>query len=114
MSLEQALAENTAAVLKLTEVLLSKAQGKKETAVVEKPLGATSATAQVALPVEKPAEKQAELTYEGLKQPFLNLVKAKGRDFAIGVIKPFASLKEIEGKPEHYATVLAAITKASS
>ena len=117
MSLESAIENHALAVQQLAQAILTAAGGKphKDVKKAEIPAAASTVVATAA-----PAASGATITapaatalaYDGIKLPFLELVKAKGRDVALAAIAPHKSLKEIETQPDLFPGLLAAITKA--
>lgn len=109
MSLEQALKENTAAVIALIEVLKSSGAGVSADAMpvsgAEQPTGATPADAEADTPAEDatdltdPEAPEGEpLTYEDVQADILKLVKEKGKPVALNLLKSFSAkhLREID------------------
>lgn len=60
------------------------------------------------------ADAPKALTYDSIKEPFLALVKNKGREAGVEVLKSFGAEKLPDIKPEKFADVLAAITRAAA
>lgn len=119
MSLEQALAENTAAINKLIALMEKQPQAKAETpkaetAKAEAPKAEAALTPEVqdAKAVEQDKAPK-ELTYQDIRAPFLKLVEANEK-VALGILSDLGikSLKAIEGQADKYADVLARIQKA--
>lgn len=131
MSLEEAINNHAAAIRELAQAMLGSAISavittqKTTKAKAEKPtdhqvgpdhLNAAAAIAEHKASITDADKAETTLTYADLKGPFLDLVKAKGRDAAIVAITPvgYATLKDAEGKDADYAALLAAIQKASA
>lgn len=64
-----------------------------------------------ATPMKAPKADAKALTYDDVKVPFLALVK-KNRDLALETLKPFGLDSLKPAKPEQFADILAALTKA--
>jgi hypothetical protein len=119
MSLEQQLAELNTNVKALIAAL---GNSKPEVAApkVEKPKApsapaADGAASGTSTPASTPAAAPSPaLTYDDVKVPFLNLIKAKGRDAGLALLKGFGCEKLPDVKPEQFAEVKAAIDKALS
>lgn len=108
MSLEAKIEALTAAVIANTAALLGKQPPAAAGKVADKP-----ATKPQENKADTQPAKQA-ITYDDVKGPFLELVK-KDRAKALEVIgsEPFGLSSLKEAKPEQYAGLLTAITKAS-
>lgn len=80
--------------------------------------GKATPAAQPAKDAAQPAKKAADLAppagevkYDDVKTPFLKLV-GKARDAALAILKPYGYENLKVAKPEHFAPILAAVTKA--
>jgi len=118
MSLESAIENHALAVQQLAQAILTAAGGKPHKDVKKAEAPAAVSTVVAAAPaaasgatISAPGAAVA-LTYDSIKLPFLELVKAKSRDIALAAIAPHKSLKEIETQPDLFPGLLAAITKA--
>ena len=102
MSLEQALKENTAAVLALTAAYLNNGAltTRKANPAAEKP-AADAPSAPVTL------------KYTDVSGPVNEFVKTHGREKALAVLKPFGLAKLTEAKPEQWGDILAAFQAAA-
>jgi aminoglycoside/choline kinase family phosphotransferase len=118
MSLEQSIAANTEALNRLAAAIeaagFGGTAGSDNGKIVHPVAKSVVADKKPEVDVEKPVEVDVELTYDDVKKPFLRLVNAD-KEKALGLLNELglATLKEIEGKPEKYAAVLAAIKKAA-
>ena len=112
MTLEQAIQENTKAVLALTCAFLAqpKAAAPASTGGVQSapPASASpSATPAAAAPTTK-------LQYKDVANPVTAYVKAYGKDEAIKVLAPFKIARLTEAKEEQWPDILVAITTAAA
>lgn len=123
MSLEAALAENTAAVNALRAQLAGGAptpvkgsvtetldRVEKNVAAATKPAATPKAGKPPAAP--KPTETEGP-TYDQVKEKALALAQTKGRDALVAINAEFKVKNAQELKPEKYAEYLAAIAEAS-
>lgn len=60
----------------------------------------------------KKPEEPKQLTYDDVKAPFLALVKNKGREAGVALLKKFGAEKLPDVKPEQFQAVLDAIKEA--
>lgn len=134
MSLEQALADNTAAINKLIATwsqLTSQANNitaggtplkevaKQQEKAAPKPETAAAPTTQAAAAAQTASSTEASaspaVSFDQLKKAFLSLsTKEGGRAKCEGVLKPHGLGKLSEAKEEQYGALLAAIEKASA
>jgi predicted component of type VI protein secretion system len=114
MSLEQALADNTAALHAHTAALLGKSTETISDKLdrVEKTV-APKATTKAATKKEEPKAAEGP-DYEAVKKSFLALCTAKGKDAGLAVLKPFGVAKCPELKPEQFAEFITASDAAAS
>lgn len=142
MSIEKTIAENTAAVIKLTETLLAlnlqPAAAQPEAEAAKKPDAPTEAAARTprtavagdasdekdansdggAPPADEPAAQtasdadEAPVTYGQASAAVTGLAKTKGRAVAIDVLKKFGASKLPEVKPEQFAALIKACAEA--
>lgn len=109
MSLEKALAENTAAILALTAALQNGAPVTTSAPASESAPAKTETKKTETKKADSPSEtKGDEIPYETVKNKTLELVKAKGRDSVTTLLKDFgkdvASAKDL--KADQYADYL--------
>jgi hypothetical protein len=136
MSIEQALAENTAAIRALIETIKSglpvthaqiqavadegaaaeKAEKKTTAPKAEKKTETPKAEAaepSAATPEQKAEPAAAEAaTYQDAASAITKLSRAKGRDAAVAVLQQFGAAKLPDVKPEQFADVIAAAEEA--
>ena len=111
MSLETAIAENTAAIRELIAKLSAgpaipqAASSPADTKVADAPKAEKAAKAPEAVE-EKP------ISYDTVKQLITNLVAAKGKEIAVKTLASLGVSKGPELKPEQYKDAVAALTKA--
>jgi hypothetical protein len=116
MSLETALADNTAALRELHALLARvSVPTAAETPPAPKsrsaaPTAPTSPTAEAA-PAAAPATTAAasEPTYDDVKRAIIDVSKAKGRDAAVALLAEFKATKgpDLQGTPEKFAPFVA-------
>jgi hypothetical protein len=118
MSIEQALADNTAALQALTKVLAG-ASVKTTIANTNKAEGTKASSKKAEKTVEKPAETAKPAAAAATTGPSLKLVTDTVLDFAAEnsakakeILKSFGVSRITELKPAQYDAVLAAVTKA--
>ena len=117
MSLEQALAENTAALKAHTAALLGQdAPTETVSEKVERVTKSQAAkTAPKAAKKEEPvAPVEAGPDYQAVKKSFLALCAEKGKDAGLAVLKPFGVAKCPDLKPEQYAEFIEASDAAAT
>lgn len=109
MSLETQIEALVAALNANTAALLG-----KQAPTTTKPPKATEGAAKPEVKTAEAQPAKQAVTYDDVKGPFLELVK-KDRPKALAVIggEPFKLSSLKEAKPEQYAGLLTAITKAS-
>jgi hypothetical protein len=117
MSLESAIAELNANIVKLIAVLSDPTKPIKPAA--SKPAEASPpASPKAETPPASPAAPKAEtppaVTYDAVKAALLGLGAVKGRDSITAVLKTFGVANGPALKPEQYADVLAAIDAAKA
>lgn len=124
MSIEQALAENTAAIRELIDAIRNgipttaaqvaavAAEAKAETPKVEKKAEAPKPDAEAesaATPEQKAEAADAEpVTYEAVAAAITKLSRAKGRDAAVALLARFDARKLPEVDESRFGEVLAA------
>lgn len=106
MTIEAKIEALTAALIANTAALT----GAKPAKSVSPSVDAAAPAAPVKAPTPPKANAKA-LTYDDVKVPFLALVK-KDRDLALATLKPFGLDSLKPAKPEQFADILAALTKA--
>lgn len=113
MSLEAAIAENTAALKLLTEAIHAgrAAAAAKQAAPAggaALPPKQAAEAAQREKPPAPPAEAgAAPITYDQVKTAVNALAKAKGRDAVIAALAKFGLAKATDAKPEQWPDLLA-------
>lgn len=130
MSIEQALAENTAAIRELIEAIKNgvptttaqveavaaeaKAEKPKAEKKTEAPKPEPEAEESSAATQEQKDEPAAAegITYEAVAAAITKLSRTKGRDAAVGVLAQFDAKKLPDVAPEKFAEVLAAAEEA--
>lgn len=128
MSIEQALAENTAAIRELIEAIKNgvptttaqveavAAEAKAEKPKAEKKAEAPKPEAEAepaATPEPKTEPAAAEaVDYDTVAKAITRLSRAKGRDAAVAVLAQFDAKKLPDVAPEQFADVLAAAEEA--
>jgi hypothetical protein len=122
MSLEAAIAENTAAVKLLTEAIHAghAAAAAKQTtaATTTAPAGGAAlppkqaAEAEQRKKPEPPAAEQQQqpVTYDNVKAAVNGLAKAKGRDAVIAALGEFGLKNATEAKPEQWPEIVKKFT----
>jgi hypothetical protein len=110
MSIEQAIAENTAAIIALTAALgLNAAQGSKQVAAEEKPAAEEKTTKPAAAKSAKAAAPKApKITTEMAQAALLKIKDTHGLEYARAVLSDFGYAKMNEITAEKAAEVLAA------
>lgn len=114
MSLEQHLKENTEAIKQLIAVI--QAAGITTVAGNTPEPGANEPSQPIVPPAGSAPEASAEqLEYSDIQKPFLRLVN-KNKDAALALLKELGvnTLRDIQGKPELFASVKEKIEKASA
>lgn len=106
MTIEAKIEALTAALIANTAALT----GAKPAKSVSPSVDAAAPAAPMKASTPPKADAKA-LTYDDVKVPFLALVK-KDRDLALATLKPFGLDSLKPAKPEQFADILAALTKA--
>lgn len=116
MSLEQALAENTAAIRELITALSANpvaAPVPEETRKPEMDVDAEPEKKKPEAKKETENEKAPEQpTYQETAAAITKLSRAKGRDAAVAVLQSFGAAKLPEVDPSQFSAVLAAVQEA--
>lgn len=109
MSLENAIQENTVAIRALIVAL-----GNAQPVSVEPATTFSEHVEQLqqAIVFPETIEPAEPIPYETVAAAITNLVKVKGRDAGLAVLKSFGVAKGPELKPEQYAAVIAACEAA--
>jgi hypothetical protein len=117
MSLETALADNTAALRELRDLLARvsmpaatvEVPAPKPQARSAAPTAPTSPTAEAAPAVapETTAPETSAPTYDDVKRAIIDVSKAKNYDGALALLKEFGVTKGPDLKPEQYGAVVA-------
>lgn len=115
MSLEAAIAENTAALKLLTEAIHAGRAAAAAKQAAPAPAGgaalppkAAAEAAQREKPPAPPAAAgAAAITYDQVKTAVNALAKAKGRDAVIAALAKFGLAKATDAKPEQWPDLLA-------
>lgn len=118
MSLEAALAANTAALTELLTAIKALAYAEQKAVAIDPP-ATPVAPAPIIAPVA-PIVQQLEnlrdaaqpVSFDQVKAVTLKLAGAKGRDAALAVLKTFNAAKATELKPSQYSEFLAAAEAA--
>lgn len=105
MSLEEAVNANTAAILKLIDVM----QGQEPKAPPAKlaPPKATPKAAPKPAPAQDAAASTAEFTEADVKAAVLELIQKRGRDAAVKLLASLGAMKATEVKPADRAKFIA-------
>lgn len=118
MSLEEALAANTAALLKLHELFSAQAEVAPSNPASSSPTSPQILASEDAAVLEQPAphtepedviqEDIQEVTKDEVAAAITRLANGKGRDVAVQVLSLFGIKKVSEANPSDYAAILTA------
>lgn len=117
MSIEQAIADNTAALRDLIAVLskqsaVATVAPKQEKAKPEPKVEKAPEAPKVEAPAPQDAPPaDAPIDFEAVKGPFLELCKVRGADAGRNLLSGFGVAKLSEIKPAEYGAALSAIQK---
>ena len=118
MSLEIAIAENTAALREVAALLLKLGAmpGPGVSTPADVPPKAAKAPTPAPVPAEPPPaeEPPAELTYAHVTRALTSLMKGKGHAAVVALLREFKAEKGPDIKPEQYAAVCLRVTEMLS
>ena len=111
MSLEEALAANTAALIKLAQIVSAQAEVALGNPASSSPIHPLVSPSDDAAVLEQPAphtEPEDVITKDQVAAAITRLANGKGRDVAVQVLSLFGIKKVSEANPADYAAILTA------